>query len=99
MGIWHAQVGATAVFDQRLSDAQFRVWCALRVYARPDGSAWPSLRELATELGKARSTISEHISALERLGYVTKKARYHPDGSHASNDYWVARERPDHPAA
>ena len=99
MAIRHAWVGESAVFDRRLSDAQFRTLCGLLVFADQDGFCHPSRRTLSRKLNRARPTISDRIGALLRLGYVTKKARRRPDGGNAANEYWVARERPEQPSA
>jgi DNA-binding transcriptional MocR family regulator len=94
-----ARLPATFIFDRRLSDARLRTLCALLAYADAEGWCYPSLKTLSNGLGRARSTVSEHIGELGRLGYVTKIARRRQDNGYASNGYWVARERPVEAAA
>ena len=83
-----AQMHATAVFDKRLSNAQFRILTVLSLYANSDDICWPKLDTLADLLGTHKSAISRTINQLVDLGYVTIEKRGFP----ARNLYRVRRK-------
>src|SRR5947209_1250878 len=90
-GLRHAWVPESAIKDQRLGDAAFRVYCCLLSFADKTGHCNPRVGTIAKALGKARSTVSEHLSTIVSLGYAIKYAAFRPDGGKAANEYWVAR--------
>jgi hypothetical protein len=87
----HAWVPEGAIYDERLGEA-FRVFCCLLVFADKEGHCFVKVRTIAALLGKARSTVSEHLSTLERLGYIARRAQFRDDGGKRENRYWVARD-------
>ena len=87
----HAWVPEGAIYDERLGEA-FRVFCCLLVFADKEGHCFVKVRTIAALLGKARSTVSEHLSTLERLGYIARSAQFRDDGGKRENRYWVARD-------
>lgn len=91
-GLRHAWVPESAIRDQRLGDAAFRVYCCLLSFADKTGHCNPRVGTIAKALGKARSTVSEHLSTIVSLGYANKYAAFRPDGGKAANEYWVARD-------
>jgi hypothetical protein len=98
---WHARVPMSAIKDQRLGDAAFRMFCCLCGHANDEtGDCRVSAATIAREVGKARPTVVEHLNTLESLGYITKHAAVRPDGGTAANRYRVARngatEMPPH---
>jgi hypothetical protein len=61
----------SAITDQRLGDAAFRVFCCLCGHADDEtGGCRVSAATIAKEVGKARPTVVEHLNALKNLGYV-----------------------------
>jgi len=60
----HAWVPESAIYDKRLGEA-FRVFCCLLAFADKNGHCFLKVKTLAALLGKARSTVSEHLSTLE----------------------------------
>jgi hypothetical protein len=87
----HAWVPESAIYDKRLGEA-FRVFCCLLAFADKKGHCFVKVRTIATLLGKARSTVSEHLSTLERLRYIVREAQFRDDGGKRENRYWIARD-------
>ena len=87
----HAWVPESAIYDNRLGEA-FRVFCCLLAFADKKGHCFVKVRTIAGLLGKARSTVSEHLSTLERLRYIVREAQFRDDGGKRENRYWVARD-------
>jgi len=87
----HAWVPESAIYDKRLGEA-FRVFCCLLAFADKNGHCFVKVKTIAALLGKARSTVSEHLSTLERLGYIVREAQFRDDGGKRENRYWVARD-------
>lgn len=54
-----------------------------------DGSCWPGLKTIASDLNLSRSTVKRAIKDLEQRGYVEKKPRYRENGSNSSNLYII----------
>jgi len=89
----YAWVPLSAIEDhQHMPDAAFRVYCYLRSLADPEGYCWASGATIASALGKARSTVMDHVSTLERLGWARRLPAFRTDGGKAANRYWVSRE-------
>ena len=88
----HAWVPESAIYDKRLGEA-FRVFCCLLAFADKNGHCFVKVKTIAALLGKARSTVSEHLSTLERLGYIVREAQFRDEagkgkiatGSHATD--------------
>jgi GntR family transcriptional regulator len=102
----HAWVPEGIWGDRRISNAQFRCLVCLLGYADKDGYCYPSVRTIARDLSRTRSTIRHHLNALVELGVITRDPMPRKDGSRGSNRYCVARLRcvspdlrtPDSPA-
>jgi Helix-turn-helix domain len=78
-----------------MQDGPFRVYAYLRSLADLQGNCRASGATIARALGKARSTVMEHINTLERLGWARRlRPAFRADGGKAANRYWVARETP-----
>ena len=59
-----------ALKDPHMQLGRLRVLMALCSYARKDGSVWPSVQRIAEDCGFTQSTVSQHITALTKTGYV-----------------------------
>lgn len=51
------------------------------------GICWPGIGTAARELHLSPSTVKRAIRDLERGGYLSRQARFRPNGSHTSNLY------------
>lgn len=84
---------AVAVYDSKLSHAAFRVLSVLASYSDRDGWAWPRLTEIGESLGMSKTTVSEHIGGLERLGYIEVERRFYEHGGQRSSRYRLVYDR------
>ena len=84
----YAQIHEAAIKDRRFGDAAFRTYSFLLTYMR-NGCSFPKERTIAQEMGLARSTVSGHLNAAAKLGYLIIESRFRSDGGRASNDYRV----------
>jgi hypothetical protein len=87
----HAWIGEAAIKDKRLGNATYRVYSLLLTYVR-NGRAFPKTSTIARELGLARSTVSEHLHAAARLGYLIIEPTVRQDGGCGHNLYRVLDE-------
>lgn len=55
-----------------------------------DGHAFPGLRGVAERADLSEPTVRQAIKELEAVGAVRVEARYRPDGSQTSNNYWLS---------
>ena len=51
------------------------------------GACFPSQKTLAFEIGTTERTISEHLSRLEKAGYIKRFQRHRPNGTRTSDSY------------
>ena len=51
------------------------------------GACFPSQKTLAFEIGTTERTISEHLSRLEKAGYIKRFQRHRPNGTRTSDRY------------
>jgi hypothetical protein len=79
--------------DRRISNAQFRCLVCLLGYADQSGYCNPSLRVMARDLSRTRSTIRHHLNGLVVLGIITRDPMPRRYGSRGANRYCVARLR------
>jgi len=62
-----------ALLDANLTPTEFRVWSYLAWRQGKNGSAWPSIHRIATDLRLSDSTVHRAIDTLVRRGRLTKK--------------------------
>ena len=74
-------IPAWTVFAEDLDPGAFRTWCALAVYA--SGGSFPTVDEIAAELGIHRTTLYRQVDELERRGLIRRHRWKRPDGQHA----------------
>lgn len=68
----YSVIPARAVQDDRLHPTSLHVLAALGLHTNAAGVCWPSTLTLALHIGKARVTVSRHISRLLKAGYIRK---------------------------
>lgn len=74
------------------------VYLALTTWAdNTDGRAFPGLSGVADKAGLSLATVRSGIKELEAVGAVRVEARFRPDGSQTSNNYWL-RTTPPQPS-
>src|SRR5260221_6033299 len=80
---------ASAIFDERMSNALLRVLAALTTYADENRICRPSQKTLGERLHRTRQAIGQSIDKLVDLGYLEKVHRFRENGSKASNEYRI----------
>lgn len=73
--------------DSDLSHRARSVYMYLHDRSSRDRSCWPSIRTIAADLHLSRSTVKRALNELVQRGYLSKTARYRPNGSSTSNSY------------
>ena len=73
--------------DQALGPVDVLVYIALAKHADAEGVCWPSMATIARLARVGRSKAFEAIKHLEARGYLTRNARFRPDGGVTSNVY------------
>ena len=68
----YSVIPARAVQDEKLHPTSLHVLAALGLHTNAAGVCWPSTLTLALHIGKARVTVSRHISRLLKAGYIRK---------------------------
>ena len=82
-------VPASAIFDERMSNALLRVLAALTTYADENRICRPSQKTLGERLHRTRQAVGKSIEQLVVLGYLEKIHRFRENGSKASNEYRI----------
>src|SRR5258707_198232 len=82
-------VPASAIFDERMSNALLRVLAALTTYADENRICRPSQKTLGERLHRTRQAVGQSIDKLVELGYLEKVHRFRENGSKASNEYRI----------
>jgi len=67
---YFARLSLETIKDSKLSDAEFRLYSLLLVYAFKTGKAWPSVETIAKDLRCSRRSVSRHLQQLEAKGYI-----------------------------
>src|SRR5258707_8811908 len=80
---------ASAIFDERMSNALLRVLAALTTYADENRICRPSQKTLGERLHRTRQAVGKSIEQLVVLGYLEKIHRFRENGSKASNEYRI----------
>lgn len=85
------------LLDSEISDRAVRVWCVLSRHASTEGKAWPGRPKLAERLGCSLASLDRAIAELVDAGAVSVEAHHRPDGSRATNSYWMWPATPSSP--
>ena len=94
----YAQIHEAAINDKRFGDGAFRTYCFLLTYMRENG-CFPKVSTIAQKRGLHRATVSEHLNAAFKLGYLVISPHYRSDGGQGSNHYAVPEHLAIAPAA
>ena len=92
MGPRFSIIPGRAVMDERLSETQLRVLCALGRHFDSDGWCEISQKKTASLLGYSRETVNRSIKALVDFGYIQKKDGHRDDGGQAISLYRVLHD-------
>ncbi|SIT50476.1 hypothetical protein BN2476_830047 [Paraburkholderia piptadeniae] len=82
---WNQKTGSSGRKATLMGVAQF---------ADEDGYCWPGQRMLAEYTEQGERTVREHLVWLESNGYLSRCARKRPDGTNASDAYYLNLEKP-----
>ncbi len=63
-------IPSSAVFDDRISNAELRVLCALGAYTNRQGYCWPATTSIAKDLGISTRQVRTCLRRLEHCGYL-----------------------------
>lgn len=75
------------VYKAELSHRAKAVYMYLKDHADSEGTCWPGIRTIATELGLSRSTVKRALEDLYKAELVAKEHRWRENGSLSSNLY------------
>jgi len=75
------------IYQSDLSHRARTVYMYLKDHAGKDGSCWPGIKTIATELKLSRSTVKRALDDLCREGLISKEKRWRENGSFSSNRY------------
>jgi len=84
-----AIIPTMALSDDRLSPRDITVLCVFGTYADKSGRCYPSLSNIAAQLGVSRQAIQKSLRTLCACGYVSKSARKTKTGGQTSNFYHI----------
>jgi hypothetical protein len=82
---WNQKTGSAGRKATLMGIAQF---------ADEDGYCWPGQKMIAEYTEQGERTVRDHITWLEANGYLTRSSRKRPDGTNASDAYYLSLDRP-----
>ena len=81
-----------SIYAADLPHRDVTVYMYLRSRSDADGSCWPGIKRIASDLHLSRSTVKRALDDLERAGFLQRQARHRENGSHTSNLYTLRAE-------
>ncbi len=75
------------VYQSDLSHRARTVYMYLKDHAGKDGTCWPGIRTIATELRLSRSTVKRALDDLCKARLIAREHRWRENGSLSSNLY------------
>lgn len=72
-----------------LSSAEKDIYVSIWLYADKEGYCWPSMRQLAEDLGLDKNTIQKHISTLKEKRFLKIKIKKGTRGKRF--EYWLLK--------
>ena len=77
----------THIYQAELNHRAKAVYIYLKDRANADGTCWPAIKTIATDLHLSRSTVKRALKDLCRAGLIAKEHRWRENGSYSSNLY------------
>lgn len=87
---WYARASVAAIFDNRLTDRQFRALCAVAAFtSAKTQSAFPALGTIARLWNCTRQNVQARLRKSITLGYLECSRRRRPNGADSTNMYTI----------
>ncbi|MEG1165481.1 MAG: helix-turn-helix domain-containing protein [Oscillospiraceae bacterium] len=81
----------SAIYNGKLPHRAKTVYMYLRDRANKEGTCWPGINRIASDLEISRSTVKRALDDLIQNGYIEKELRYRGNGSYSSNLYTILK--------
>lgn len=79
------------IYSTNLPHRAIAVYMYLRDRADKNGSCFPAISTIASDLKMSKSTVKRALSDLEKAHYIRHERRYRQSGGNSTNLYFVAR--------
>lgn len=79
------------IFSTNLPHRAIAVYMYLRDRANKNGSCFPAISTIASDLKMSKSTVKRALSDLEKAHYIRHERRYRQSGGNSTNLYFVER--------
>lgn len=77
------------IFSTNLPHRAIAVYMYLRDRADKNGSCFPAISTIASDLKMSKSTVKRALSDLEKAHYIRHERRYRQSGGNSTNLYFV----------
>ena len=79
------------IYATNLPHRAIAVYMYLRDRADKNGSCFPAISTIASDLKMSKSTVKRALSDLEKAHYIRHERRYRQSGGNSTNLYFVER--------
>ena len=79
------------IYSSNLPHRAIVVYMYLRDRADKNGSCFPAISTVASDLKMSKSTVKRALNDLEKAHYIRHERRYRQSGGNSSNLYFVER--------
>lgn len=79
------------IYSTNLPHRAIAVYMYLRDRADKNGSCFPAISTIASDLKISKSTVKRALSDLEKAHYIRHQRRYRQSGGNSTNLYFVER--------
>ena len=79
------------IYSTNLPHRAIVVYMYLRDRADKNGSCFPAISTIASELKLSKSTVKRALNDLEKAHYIKRERRYRQSGGNSSNLYFLER--------
>lgn len=79
------------IYSTNLPHRAIAVYMYLRDRADKNGSCFPAISTIASDLKMSKSTVKRALSDLEKAHYIRRERRYRQSGGNSTNLYFVER--------
>ena len=79
------------IFSTNLPHRAIAVYMYLRDRADKNGSCFPAISTIASDLKMSKSTVKRALSDLEKAHYIRHERRYRQSGGNSTHLYFVER--------